>query len=249
MTSKRIAIIGTGFRPQGTPEPPAEIAAIVGTGFSAELIEIPNGVFPANPEARVVCDQQYYQAGLQAQTDQFDAVYINTLGDYGLRQLRAELNIPVVGSGETAMRMAAVFGNFAIITIWPQSLDFLWRRVLDDAGVAQSLVSVTRLSTDADLATLSEEHNFVTEMRSCSLNMLEKIEQARDEAEQQHGAAAVILGCTCMAPAASALGQHPTIRTLDPMTLGYRLVEYCLQHNLAPESLDYTRVDQLGEIS
>ncbi len=55
MTS-RIAVIGTGFRPQGNNRPPEEIATIIGSRIEAELLEIPDGIFPGNHEARAIVD-------------------------------------------------------------------------------------------------------------------------------------------------------------------------------------------------
>ena len=237
--TQRIAVIGTGFRPQGNSRPPEEIATIVGDGFAAELLEIPDGVFPGDHEARAVVDIQYRDAGRRAQREGFDAVYINTVGDYGLAEMRAELDIPVVGSGETAYRTATTFGPFAVVTIWPPSMDFVRERVLAQSGTEGNYLGVTNLSRDEDMQTLYDDENFVTAMRACSLTSLQAIREARDAAIERDGAAAVILGCTCMAPAAAMLPPHDAAVTLDPMTLGYRFAEYCLSAGMPPQEADY----------
>jgi len=237
--TRRIAVIGTGFRPQGNSRPPEEIATIVGDDFEAELVEIPDGIFPGNHEARAIVDIQYRDAGRRALAAGFDAVYINTVGDYGLAELRDELEIPVIGSGETVYRTARTFGPFAVVTIWPPSLDFIRARVLAQSGTADKYLGVTNLSADEDMGTLNDDENFVTDMRACSMTSLQRIREARDAAIEQDGAAVVILGCTCMAPAAAMLPPNDAGVTLDPMTLGYRFAEYCLSHNLLPQNADY----------
>ncbi|MEM7703903.1 MAG: aspartate/glutamate racemase family protein [Pseudomonadota bacterium] len=243
--SQRIAVIGTGFRPQGHSRPPPEIAALITNGFSVELIEIPDGVFPGDPAARAVCDRQYYETGLQARDAGFDAIYINTVGDYGLSPLRETLAIPVVGSGEASLRVASAFGPFVIVTIWPQALAFLYERVLDDTGTAKNLLGITHLSANGDLATLADEQNFVTDMRAYDLSSLEKIRTARDTAITEQKAAAVVLGCTCMAPTASELSSGSEIPTLEPMTLGYRLTEHCLRSGQLPQEVDGRQLREL----
>jgi allantoin racemase len=243
MTS-HIAVIGTGFRPQGDTRPPPEIANIVSGGFEAELVEIPDGIFPGDHEARAIVDIQYRDAGRRSQDAGFDAVYINTVGDYGLTELRGELKIPVIGSGETAYRTASTFGRFAVVTIWPPALDFIRARVLAQSGTADNYLGVTNLSADEDMDTLPDEENFVTDMRACSLTSMQNIREARDAAIETGGAAAVILGCTCMAPAAAMLPAYDGAVTLDPMTLGYRFAEYCLTHRLLPQDAEYNQAGQ-----
>lgn len=238
----RIAVIGTGFRPQGNTRPPEEIARIVGNGFETELVEIPDGIFPGSHEARALVDIQYRDAGRQAQDAGFDAVYINTVGDYGLAEMRDELEILVIGSGETVYRTATTFGPFAVVTIWPPSMDFIRARVLAQSGTSDNYLGVTNLSADEAMDTLADDENFVTDMRSCSLTSLQRIREARDAAIEKDGAAVVILGCTCMAPAAAMLPPHDQAVTLDPMTLGYRFAEYCLKQDLLPQDADYNQV-------
>jgi allantoin racemase len=240
----RIAVIGSGFRPQGSTRPPDEIANIVGGGFAAELVEIPDGIFPGDHESRAIVDIQYRDAGRRSQQAGFDAVYINTIGDYGLEELRGELKIPVIGSGETAYRTASALGRFAVVTIWPPSLDFIRARVLAQSGTADNYIGATNLSADEVMKTLPDEENFVTEMRACSLTSMQSIREARDAAIETDGAAAVILGCTCMAPAAAMLPPNAGAVTLEPMTLGYRFTEYCLTHRLLPQDADYEQAGQ-----
>ncbi len=235
----RIAVIGSGFRPLGHSTPPDEILAVMGKGFDTRLVEIADGVFPADEASRAKCDVQYLEAGLAAQAAGFDGVYINTAGDYGLSEMRQELTIPVVGSGETAMGFAAARGRFSIVTIWPPSLAFLYQRVIHRCGTASMLAGITHLSADHELACLADDENFVTDMRSCALTSMAAVEQARDDAAKQQGVASVVLGCTCMAPMAARLAPHSEVMTVDPMTLGYRFTEHCLTRGLLPQDANF----------
>ena len=130
------------------------------------------------------------------------------------------------------------------MTIWPPSLDFIRQRVLDQSGTRTQCLGVTTLSEDEAMDTLGDDENFVTDMRSCAVTSMQRIREARDAAIDKAGADVVVMGCTCMAPAAAMLPEHPRGRTIDPMTLGYRFAEYCLSHNVAPEDVDYSNLKQ-----
>lgn len=64
---------------------------------------------------------QFVAAGLKAQDEGFDAYAISTLPDPWLREIRAMLDIPVVGYGESAMLASCMLGRrFGILGFIPE---------------------------------------------------------------------------------------------------------------------------------
>ena len=101
---KRIAVIGGGV---GRREPLAPIEEVRSDGFVATLVNPRLKVFPHTPYERGLSIMAYLDAAIEAQKAGFDAVFINTMGDYGIDEMRSALRIPVIGAGEAAMAFSA----------------------------------------------------------------------------------------------------------------------------------------------
>jgi allantoin racemase len=224
---KRIGIIGTGHSPSGSDAVPEQIAEIVSHGFDARLVEPHLGILPSTPEARALTEEAYIEIGVASAKAGFDALFINTVGDYGLWPLRAQLDIPVVGAGEAACRLAASLGKrFSIVTIWPSSMAFIYEQVLRDSGATERCANIHYLTQPPDLETLGDEENFLTNMRACHAASIHSIEAACREALENDGAEVIVLGCTCMAPTYGILQQKlGGAKIIEPMTAGYRYTE------------------------
>lgn len=226
LPSRRIAILGTGDAATGDDQTPAPILAAAGDGFQPELLAVPGAVFPDTPAARETSARAYVAAGLAAERAGYDALYINTVGDYGLQALREAAKVPVTGSGEGAIRQTDGKA-FSIVTIWPPALRFIYDHVLSDTDATDRCRSIHHLSADHDLDTLGEPHDFVQEMQSCSITSMARIEAACQTALEQDGADIIVLGCTCMQPVAAIL-QEEGIRVIEPMVAGYQDAELLL---------------------
>jgi allantoin racemase len=127
---RKLAILGTGdawLADATTPEP---IMSAAGS-FQPELCDVPGTVFPDTPKARETCANAYLEAGLSAERDGYAGLYISTVGDYGLAELRQTCSIPVTGAGESATRAARARGpRFVIVTIWPPTMRFIYDAIL-----------------------------------------------------------------------------------------------------------------------
>ena len=132
---------------------------------------------------------------------------------------------------------ASLAPRFAIVTIWPRSLAFIYRGLLVDYGVDEKCLSIRYGSEDAQLATLGDEDNFVERMRRGEADTLENL-KAHCAAAVAEGAGAVLLGCTCMSPIAQLLAETVPVPVVDPMTVGYRYTELILSAGLNPLALD-----------
>ena len=72
----RIAVIGTGFTPTGSKEPPREIMAVANGKYCPELLETKLSVFPGTPYERGLTALGYIEAGIRAQAVQHDAYLV-----------------------------------------------------------------------------------------------------------------------------------------------------------------------------
>jgi allantoin racemase len=221
---QKLAILGTGDADVPNATTPAPIV-VVARVFRPELRAVPGAVFPDTPAAREICARSYLDAGLLADRDGYSGLYINTFGDYGLAELRAASRIPVTGSGEGAIRTAQAAGQrFAIVTIWPPALRFIYDAVLAATDAASDCVAIHHLSEDPDLATLDQPDNFVTDMQACGMTTMARIREACRRGLEQDGADVIVLGCTCMQPTAALL-DAAGVPVIEPMVSGYRYLE------------------------
>lgn len=215
----RIAILGTGDAPQADDPVPEPIAA-VRSRFEAALETVPEAVFPDSPAARDQCRRAYLKAGIAAEQHGYAGVFINTVGDYGLADVRQACRIPATGAGEGAVRTAQRRGKFGIVSIWPPQLAFIYDTLLAATRSEESCVAVYHLSKDEELGTLDQPDNFVRRMQACGATSLQAIREASDRCLQQ-GAQTVVLGCTCMYPVAKILDSDG-LPVIEPMEAGYR---------------------------
>lgn len=220
----RLAVLGTGDTPRvgsTLPQPLIDLKK----SLHADLIEVPDSVLPDNMAAREICINAYYNSGIEAELNGYDGIYINTVGDYGLSDLRRDCSIPVTGAGEGSIKTALESGEtFSIVTIWPPSMRFIYDEVLSYCGVTEKCLSIHHLSHDSDLATLGEPDNFVERMQSCGLTTMENIRKACEKALYKDHAEIVILGCTCMNPVGAIL-TNEGLSVIEPMATGYLYLE------------------------
>jgi allantoin racemase len=219
-TTRRIAVLGTGDggNVDVLPEP---ITARAMDGVQPQLLAVPDAVFPATPTHRQLAAQAYVRAGLAAAQAGFDAIFINTVGDYGLADLRRRTAIPVVGAGEAALREACRGGRqFSIVTVWPPSMDFIYEYILRDTGLLAHCNSRHFLSEDQHLENLTEAGNPIRDFLNCAYLPMEAVKRLCRSVLADHGSDVLVLGCTCMAGMAPVLAAAG-LPVIEPMRCGY----------------------------
>ncbi len=226
----RIGIIGTGAAPTGTSVPPAPIAEIAGEGFSPELIEPRMRTFPMTPFDRGLTALAYLDCALEAEKVGFDAVFINTVGDYGIDEMKSATNMVVVGAGEATMALCANTGrNFSIVTIWPRKLNFIFDERVASCGMENRCVSIRNVLQDAEIADVGDAGATTAGLQQRKEALKDRIVETIHAAVAEDGAHAVMLGCTCMAPVgpdiAARVGGVPVF---EPMRVGYKTAEALL---------------------
>lgn len=254
----RIAVIGTGVGPAGNALAPAEIRAQA--RFTPELIETKLSIFPGTPYQRGLVALGYVEAGIRAQDQGCDGVFINTFGDYGITELKSALRIPVVGAGEASLTLATTLGRrFAIVTIWPPSLNFLYEERLATTGLASRCVGIFNVLNELEMNQRGQSNDPVAAMRAARADMIDRISVAAIKAVREQGADTIVLGCTCMAPIGGVIAARLDVPVIEPMTAGYAATEMLAALKLAqsktafpappPAALDVARQLVSGGIS
>lgn len=126
-----------------------------------------------------------------AEENGYDAVIIDCFGDPALEPARELVKIPVVGANHAACFLAAQIAHrFSIINILPET-EPLIRSLLAKYGLLQHLASIETI------------HVPVLELMKEPEKTLEKIVNACEKAFREHGAYAIVLGCTGMSALAA----------------------------------------------
>jgi allantoin racemase len=245
---QRIAVLGSGYRPTGNHQAPPEIARIAGSGFLPELVETRFGAFPNTPYDRGLAAIGYLDAGIKAEQAGYRALFLNTFGDYGIAELRSALGIPVVGAGETALAVAATLGRrFAIVTVWPRSMNFIYDERLAATCMAPRCVGIRNILDDGDLNKVlrGDSDDPISAMRQGSTSarsaaMVDRIVQAA-EASTADGAEIIVLGCTCMAPVGALVASRVGAPVIEAMTAGYKMAEMLVSLGLTQSALAFPR--------
>ena len=209
-------------------------ARLTGPDTVVEEIETLVSVRPVDPMDLLLSDVAYAEAGLRAAADGYDGIVIGALPDYGVAAIRAAVDIPVIGSGQASLAMASALGErFGIVTIWPETMAFVYERLLREHGASQRCTSVRYVSTPAEQDTLADEDNFLVQMKSGREHMVQRI---LDEIElvAQEGAASVILGCNCMTPVAETLAARAAIPVVDPTAAGHQALRSMMDLGIRP---------------
>lgn len=225
----RIGIIGTGAAPTGNSVPPAPIAEIAAQGFAPELIEPRMRTFPMTPYDRGLTALAYLDCALEAEKAGFDAVLINTVGDYGIDEMKSATGMVVVGAGEATMAMCCNTGrNFSIVSIWPPKLNFIYDERLASCGMESRCVSIRNVLLDADIAGVADAGATTADLQDHNEAFQDHIVEAIQAAVSDDGAHTIMLGCTCMAPVGPDIAARVHVPVFEPMRTGYKTAEVLL---------------------
>jgi Asp/Glu/hydantoin racemase len=147
--------------------------------------------------------------------DGFHGAIVAAFGDPALAELSAELEIPVVGIGETSLREAARDGRrFCVVTTTPDLADSIGRAAAA-LGLAERFAGVVLTESDA-LAVASQPDRLLRELEAA-------IERAVDERK----VSAVVIGGGPLAAAARSLAVRKSVVVIEPVPLAAsRIVDW-----------------------
>lgn len=174
------------------------------------------GLFPSSPVERDMQAIGHLEAGLRAVEGGARALVLDTLGDYGLEALRSAVSVPVTGAGEAGMAAAARHGRFAIVTVWPASMNFIPRSLLRLYGHEAACIAIHNVGGQEDLADLSGPQGYLARIAEGESEVFARIGAAIDAAVDA-GAQAILLGCTCMSGLAERLGAKARVPVVNPL--------------------------------
>ena len=213
-------------------------AAAVGAGFASDVFPLSAEISFVNELDRTISGLMYTEAGLRAQAAGYAAVVINNAGDYGIRGLRAALDIPVVGAGQASYQVATGLADrFGILTVWPVVTATAYRRLLAEYGADRQCVGVRHVAANEELPDMWGEGGLVGDMRSLRDAALARLVLGGQDLLRQ-GADVIVLGCTCMSPATAELQERLGVMVVDGLTAAHTtaemLVTLGLSHPAAP---------------
>lgn len=221
MQQKTIAILGLGDATVVEDNMPLP-SPLTLHDVHAQVFAVPNAVFPATMADREICEDAYFEAGLKAAATGADALYINTVGDYGHAMLRDAVSIPVGGAGRGAFLSAlATAEHFSVVTLWPPAMRFIYDAVLTEMNLQEYCDDIVHLTDDTLLTLEDGPITAMAEMQSCAVTTVDEVANAILSLQTRYPGTQVILGCTCMYPLADSL-QARGISVLEPMSAGFR---------------------------
>jgi allantoin racemase len=171
----------------------------------------------------MLADVSIFEAGVNAETEGFSAVCIDTMSDSGVAALRSALSIPVIGPGRTSMLAALLLGSkFSIVTMW-QKWRHLYDKTISDLGIGHALASVRSIDVAPDnQALLGGKEDALFPL----------LEEAAKTAITQDGAEVIILGSTTMHQAHEYLSKTLDVPVINPGPLTYKMAEMMLSSSL-----------------
>jgi allantoin racemase len=220
----------------------------VGPGFTSEIVDVEPSVTTLNDLDFALNELVFAEAAIHAAEAGFSAILINSCGDYGLRAMRAAIEVPVVGCGQASMQVAAGLGKrFGIVTVWPPVYRTMYERILVEYGFDDRCVGVWFVTDDEELGDMYGGKNLMKDMRSGHGSVLDRIERRGHEAIAA-GADVIVLGCTCMSPIRDELAKRWPRPVLDPLVTGHKLAELLVSMGVgqAEPAVAPTARDMLG---
>ena len=167
-------------------------------------------------------DVGYVDAAQRAVGDNCDTIFINSFADYGIEAMRAVVTVPVSGGGEAAILDAGRDGRrFAIVTVWPQSMAFIYEERLRTVPGGRQCVGVRHVSPEEELAKLGTRDGVQERMARIEESIIARLVDECERAAREDGAECVVLGCTCMAPVGPAIAARCSVPIIESARAGY----------------------------
>lgn len=222
---------------------PADIAADMSSELVVIALEIPMAMDPLRLALK---DLVYVEAAIRAERSGCAAVLVNTVADYGLAPMREAVSIPVVGAGETGLRVAAEGGrSFAVVTVWPSVTQISYDRVLHDTGLSGQCREIRYVLEEPELSTLGGGRAVLDAVDHPGTEVAQRVRHSSQQAEAA-GAEAIVLGCTCMAALTGWLQEAVAIPVVNPLREGHRAAEAAARDHVVrpqpnPDSVERVR--------
>ncbi len=215
----RIGVIGSGT---AATDLPAHLQELARDGVEPRIVNPRLSAFASTPYERLIVDVGYVDAAQAAADDGCNALFINSMADYGIEAMRAAVGIPVVGAGEASLREGGRDGRrFAIVTVWPASMRFLYDERLRACGLEPQCVAIRHLSGEDELARLGADDGVMSRMHRGERAVIARLAAMCEDAVREEGAECIVLGCTCMAPIGPAIASACFVPVIESSRAGF----------------------------
>jgi Asp/Glu/hydantoin racemase len=180
--------------------------------------------------------------GAEAESDGYDAVVIETIGDGGLDELRSLLRIPVVGAGQAAHLLAMQLGRtFSILVVW-DGFELIHQRTLRRYGWADRCASIRALDMKPG------EPDFADMFGGREDRFYPALAELAQQCVDEDGADVIVLGSTTMYAAYRYLRDALDVPVIEPAAASYKAAEALLALGLSHSRRAYPPVTSpLGE--
>lgn len=183
----------------------------------------------------MLADLSLLELGLDAERDGYDAVVIETIGDGGLEQLRAVLDIPVIGAGQASHLMAMALGRrFSILVVW-EGFSLIHERTLRTYGWADRCASIRCLDMQRG------EPDFTDMFGGREERFYPALLELAEHCITHDGADTIILGSTTMYKAHAYLRERLSVPVIEPAAVAYKAAETMLALGLTHSRAAYRR--------
>ena len=231
---------------------PAEIRAVVAPKTVVQAYPARLPVFAHTEVEYAMQALSYLEAGLTAASQNCHALVLNSLSDYGLAALKSAVELPVVGAAEASLRFMPSLGpRFSIVTVWPETTNFMPRRMLEAYGAAAHCIRIRNVGSADLLAGEGRPDDFLRDMQTGQQAILDRIVAQCEAAMAEDDIDAILLGCTCMSPIAARIAARVAIPVVNPLAIAVKTAEMQASHGLRasrrgqgaprPASLDLLR--------
>jgi allantoin racemase len=189
-------------------------------GVSTVLHDLRFRVLARSPYEHLMTELGTLDAAERALAEGCDAIYVDTFGDYAVDRIRVLAPVPVVGAWEQGIKAAAALGDFSVVTVWPESMGYLYDERLGATPGGERCRGVHHLSGDDELERVGRGDGVKARMLRGESDILSDLVALSRAAVERDGTRVVLLGCTCMAPVAEALGERLGVPVVDPSRVG-----------------------------
>lgn len=231
----KIGLLGTAGDKGGSV--PIELTNVVSQGTELALYPASISIFAYTPAEFAIQQINYMDAGMRAAADGCDVLVYVTVADYGIAALRSAVDIPVIGSGEAALKFGQQIGSrFSIVTVWPASTNFIHHNNLREHGLTGSLASIRNVMDEEVISGSERPDAFIADMQAGNDRTCDRIIAACRRAVEEDGAEFIILGCTCMSPIASRIAANCSVPVINPFATAVKLAETMVALGVAPKT-------------
>jgi allantoin racemase len=188
-------------------------------GSDVEVARFPMRIpgFARNPYDRFIVALGYIDAAERAMAEGCDAIFIDTFADYGMAEIRSAVPVPVIGAGESGIAAASADGtrDFSIVTVWPPSMNYLYKERLDNSPGGSRCRRVEHVMPETELQNAGSDAFVKSRMIRHETDLIDLLAARVQQVADEDGVGTILLGCTCMAPIGPQIQERVDVEVVE----------------------------------